>query len=285
MGTEEAVETAPTKFNLELANDTTLEVLGIGEEVTLKAEAGEHGTIQITGLADGSFTSNIFATVTVGVTPETGYKATAKAIYTTPAASEGAEPVVEEVALEANEQGNFTLKVTDKCKTAECKISVSFEVIEYTITYRLNNGEYAEGESNPTTVTYFDNVTLKNVSKDGYDFIGWRAEGSTELITALQNVSSDMTIIAVFEIHEEPEEPPVTQAPVTQAPATQAPATQAPQTQAPVTQAPATQAPATQAPAETGKKKGCKSFVESLPIFALLLVPAAVVVIKRKRDE
>ena len=285
VGTEEAVETAPTKFNLELANDTTLEVLGIGEEVTLKAEAGEHGTIQITGLADGSFTSNIFATVTVGVTPETGYKATAKAIYTTPAATEGAEPVVEEVALEANEQGNFTLKVTDKCKTAECKISVSFEVIEYTITYRLNNGEYAEGESNPTTVTYFDNVTLKNVSKDGYDFVGWRAEGSTELITSLQNVNSDMTIIAVFEIHEVPDEPPVTQAPATQAPATQAPVTQAPATQAPSTQAPATQAPATQAPSETGKKKGCKSFVESLPIFALLLVPAAIVVIKRKRDE
>ena len=68
-------------------------------------------------------------------------------------------------------------------------------------------------------------------------------------------------------------------------PGTQAPATQAPATQAPSTQAPATQAPATQAPSETGKKKGCKSFVESLPIFALLLVPAAVVVIKRKRDE
>ncbi len=65
----------------------------------------------------------------------------------------------------------------------------------------------------------------------------------------------------------------------TQAPETQAPETQAPETQAPETQAPATQAPTTEAPKSEG---GCGAMVGFGTILAI--IPAAVLVIKKKRD-
>lgn len=83
--------------------------------------------------------------------------------------------------------GAFTLKVT-------------FDVVTYNITYRLNSGEYASGESNPATITYFDTVALKDVSREGYDFLGWRIEGSDAYVAELKEISSDITLIAVFEL-------------------------------------------------------------------------------------
>ena len=280
LGDAEDTETTETTVKLTVAADTTLEVLGVGEEVTIKAEAQEHGSIAITGLADGAFTSNVFANVTVTVTPDKGYYPVLKVQYTTPAAEEGAEPTVEEVAFEPNEEGAYIFNVTEKCKTSECKIIASFEVEEYTLTYRLNGGEYEGGETNPETVTYFDTVELKPVYKDGYDFKGWRAEGSTDFITTLENVEDDLTIIAVFEIHEEPDTPvdPVTQPPVV---TTKAPVvtTKAPDT---TTKAPATP---TDAPSKTdAPKKGCKNaLVPSILGVAFLL--GSIVVIKKKREE
>ena len=174
--------------------------------------------------------------------------------------------------------------------------TAQYEVITCTITYNLDGG--TNNAQNKATYTVEDAFTLANPTKEGYTFLGWSNEASEAVTAVALGTTGNLTFTAHWEADEP--EPPVTQAPATQAPATEAPATQAPVTQAPATQAPATQAPATEAPAtqapatqapsktdapaQTGKK-GCKGFVETLPIFAFLLIPASIVVIKRKRDE
>ena len=170
--------------------------------------------------------------------------------------------------------------------TADSEIVIAAKLSVYTITYNLDGG--TNNQNNRATYTIEDSFALLDPTKDGYEFLGWSKEDGEEIMRVAKGSTGNLVLTAHWEA-EEPVNPgtqaTATQAPATQAPVTQAPATQAPGTQAPNTQAPATQAPATQTPSETGKKKGCKSFVESLPIFALLLVPAAVVVIKRKREE
>ena len=160
--------------------------------------------------------------------------------------------------------------------TADVTATAQYEAITYTITYNLDGG--TNSTENKATYTVEDAFTLANPTKEGYKFLGWSNEASESVTAVALGTTGNLT----FTAHWEADEPvnPGTQTQTTEAPVTQAPVTQAPQTQAPVTQA-----PTTQTPSETGKKKGCKSFVESLPIFALLLVPAAAVVIKRKREE
>ena len=151
-------------------------------------------------------------------------------------------------------------------------INVDAEEAEYTITYNLDGG--TNNALNRSVYYLSDNVlTLLPATKDGYRFLCWTDEEGAEVDEIDCSLMKNITLTAVFE--KIGGDTPTTQAPTTQAPATQAP----------TTQAPATQAPATQTPSETGKKKGCKSFVESLPIFALLLIPAATVVIKRRKEN
>lgn len=53
--------------------------------------------------------------------------------------------------------------------------------ITYTISYELAGGQLAQGESNPGTYTIeSDAITLKNPTREGYDFIGWTGTGLTE---------------------------------------------------------------------------------------------------------
>jgi uncharacterized repeat protein (TIGR02543 family) len=50
--------------------------------------------------------------------------------------------------------------------------------ITYTITYDLAGGTLATGESNPATYTIeSEAITLKNPTREGYDFIGWTGTG------------------------------------------------------------------------------------------------------------
>ena len=179
----------------------TLEVLGVGDEVELAVDvAQEGGAVKVDGAAvsGSAVTSNIYKTLTVEATPEKGYAAEVSVVY--PAAEEGGEDRV--VPLTASSDGKYYYQV-DEAFT----LKVNFSVVTYTLTYRLNNGEYASGESNPETITYFDTVTLKEPAREGYDFKGWRIEGQTDYITELKNVESDLTLIAVFEMSEETVDP------------------------------------------------------------------------------
>ena len=61
-----------------------------------------------------------------------------------------------------------------KGTTGNIKLYAKWTAIEYTITYELDGGEYADGESNPEAYTVeTETVTLAPLIKDGYTFDGW----------------------------------------------------------------------------------------------------------------
>lgn len=186
-------------YKISVGETKQLEVLGLGEEVTLAAEVGEHGSVTVDSVAaEGTFTSNIYKTLTIEATPDKGYEAAVSVVYA------AQEPDGEErvVPLTVASDGNYYYQV-DGAFT----IRAEFSVVTYALTYRLNNGEYASGESNPATITYFDTVTLKNPVREGYDFMGWRIEGEEGTVTELKEVESDLTLIAVFEMADTPVDP------------------------------------------------------------------------------
>lgn len=190
-------------YSVKPTEDSAITVLGVGEavEVSVTVE-GIGGNVMIDGAAvpeDGIIATNVYKTLSIAAIPETGYEAEVKVVHTIESTEEGGEPTVQEETLTAGENGEYTYIVD-----GDFAIVVTFSVANYTVTYRLNGGAYASEESNPETITYFDTVALKNVSKNGYDFKGWRLEGESAYITELKNVDRDVTLIAVFELHEEP---------------------------------------------------------------------------------
>ena len=188
-------------YKVAIGEKSTFEVLGVGDKVDLGLDLPEAGgSVSVDGasLTGTTLESNVYKTLSIDAAPEKGYKATVSVVY--PAEEEGGESRV--VALEAASDGKYYYQV-DKAFT----LKVDFEVVTYKLTYRLNSGAYAEGESNPETITYFDTVTLKSVSREGYDFMGWRIEGESGYVTELKEVESDLTLIAVFEMSETPVDP------------------------------------------------------------------------------
>ena len=68
-----------------------------------------------------------------------------------------------------------------KGSTGPLAFTATWTPITYTITYELAGGQLAEGETNPTTYTIeSDAITLKNPTREGYDFVGWTGTGLTE---------------------------------------------------------------------------------------------------------
>ncbi len=57
--------------------------------------------------------------------------------------------------------------------------------VKYTISYNLNGGALATGETNPTEYTVEDTFTLKNPTKAGYSFAGWTGTGITGSSTSV----------------------------------------------------------------------------------------------------
>ncbi|MDD6995090.1 MAG: InlB B-repeat-containing protein [Candidatus Borkfalkiaceae bacterium] len=190
------------KYTVNLSADGQIEFLGLGDETQLTLDIDKTGgSVSIDGnvVSDTSYTVNIYKTLAITATPEKGYAADVTVIY--------GEEEGESKQLTPASDGKYFYPV-DKAFT----LKVSFRVVTYTLTYRLNGGAYAAGESNAETITYFDTLELKNPVKEGYTFKGWRTEGGSETITTLKNVESDLTLIAVFELKESeqpaPEEKP-----------------------------------------------------------------------------
>ena len=192
---ETSGRTTAALYKVAVGETGTLEIMGVGDEVTLGLDvAAEGGSVTVDGTqATGTeFTSNVYKTLVIEAAPEKGYSASVSVVY--PAEEDGEEAAV---PLTASSDGKYYYQV-DK----ELTLKVTFDVVTYNLTYRLNNGEYASGESNPATITYFDSVTLKIPAREGYDFKGWRIEGQSDYVTELKNVESDLTLIAVFEMSE-----------------------------------------------------------------------------------
>ena len=72
----------------------------------------------------------------------------------------------------------------------------TYEVIEYTITYDLDDG--VNNKDNPTKYTIeTDTITLKDPTKDGYNFMGWINEHTT--VTSIKKGSTgNITLTALW---------------------------------------------------------------------------------------
>ena len=74
-------------------------------------------------------------------------------------------------------------------------LKASWEIINYTIDYNLNGGCLNIGESNPTTYTVEDSITLINPIKEGYTFVGWYNE-ETPISSIDKGTTGNLTLEA-----------------------------------------------------------------------------------------
>ena len=95
-------------------------------------------------------------------------------------------------------------EVTIPQGTAEDKeYTANWELVSYTITYRLNSGKLPEGHENPAEYTVeTDTFTLVNPELRGYTFAGWVGTGldsETGTVTIEKGSTGDRTYFANYE--------------------------------------------------------------------------------------
>ena len=78
-----------------------------------------------------------------------------------------------------------------------------WEVVEYSITYELDEGALAEGVTNPAKYTVeTETFTLNNPVKAGYEFIGWAetadAESGSKSVTVEKGTTGNKTFYAIW---------------------------------------------------------------------------------------
>lgn len=89
---------------------------------------------------------------------------------------------------EALEISTATKKITiPKNTTKDIDVKSCWKLLDYSISYNLNDGTLKEGETNPATYTIEDETfTLYNPEKKGYTFTGWTLDGETTPQTTVQ---------------------------------------------------------------------------------------------------
>lgn len=97
-----------------------------------------------------------------------------------------------------------TVNVTiAKGSTGDRSYTATWTPITYTITYDLAGGALAQGDTNPATYTIeSDAITLKNPTREGYDFTGWTGTGLTEatmVVTIAKGSIGNRTYTATWE--------------------------------------------------------------------------------------
>ncbi|MFI3330139.1 MAG: InlB B-repeat-containing protein [bacterium] len=81
-------------------------------------------------------------------------------------------------------------------ETDDIELTATWETIDYKITYNLDGG--VNNDSNPTTITCEDEVTLAYPTKNGYEFVDWTINGPS--VESLSNIKSDITLTAKWEV-------------------------------------------------------------------------------------
>ncbi len=194
--TNVATEEGKFAYEVTVTEEASLEIVGVGEEVTLTVEKAEgaKATVQIGEKtfeqASEAYATNLRKILTVNVTADPGYLAKLEKVVAP--AEEGAEAIV--TALVEKSAGVYEVEV-DGAFT----LRVSTEIVTYTVTYRLNNGEMAEGEVNPESITVLDTVTLYVPVREGYEFKGWKIQGQEGYVTELANIHEDIIVVAEWE--------------------------------------------------------------------------------------
>lgn len=92
--------------------------------------------------------------------------------------------------------------VIKKGSQGERSYKANWEIIEYSLTYKLNGGKLAEGKSNPATYTVEDEITLNEPERDKFVFLGWLGTGleeETKNLTIEKGSTGNRTYIAIFE--------------------------------------------------------------------------------------
>ena len=90
-----------------------------------------------------------------------------------------------------------------KGSTGDRSYTATWTPITYTISYDLAGGALAQGDTNPATYTIeSDAITLKNPTREGYDFTGWTGTGLTEatmVVTIAKGSIGNRTYTATWE--------------------------------------------------------------------------------------
>lgn len=90
-----------------------------------------------------------------------------------------------------------------KGSTGDRSYTATWTPTVYTLTYDLAGGALAQGDTNPATYTIeSDAITLKNPTREGYDFTGWTGTGLTEatmVVTIAKGSIGNRTYTATWE--------------------------------------------------------------------------------------
>jgi len=95
---------------------------------------------------------------------------------------------------------NGTL-VDEVTMDSDKKLKAKFEIIEYSITYDLNNGTLKA--QNPLKYTVEDKIVFNEPTKEGYKFIGWYLNDqvlNTKVTTIEKGSIGDLSLKAIYEI-------------------------------------------------------------------------------------
>ncbi len=137
---------------LHVIGDITSKIT-IYQELTVNASSADEAKGTVTGA--GSYDSGAEATVTA--IPTTGYEFVNW--------TSGEE--------EVSKANPYTFTVTE-----DVSLTANFQATTFTISYELDGGQLAEGDTNPGEYTIeSEAIELKNPTKTGYTFAGWLKDG------------------------------------------------------------------------------------------------------------
>ena len=81
-----------------------------------------------------------------------------------------------------------------------------YQIVEYELSYDLDDGSLAEGQINPSTYTVeTDTFDLYNPTKEGYTFLGWKEASSDEVnnpTTITKGTTGNKSFTAQYEINQ-----------------------------------------------------------------------------------
>ena len=145
------VELGDTDFNPHYTECTTN--ISVSQSYSVAVSSADESKGTVTGA--GSYDSGTVATVTA--TPITGYEFVNW--------TKGED--------EVSKVNPYVFTVTE-----DVSLTANFKASTFTISYELDGGQLAEGDTNPGEYTIEDeDIKLKNPTKAGYTFAGWLKEG------------------------------------------------------------------------------------------------------------